>query len=96
MFEEYIITKHAIKRYKERIGEDDKFIVKRIKADLHFTKVKRIINEENVRHVFTRNSKEFIFTKDRDIWVLKTIIKRNKYQQKEAISKKQKYSNGGK
>lgn len=85
MFEDYVITNHAIERYKERVDETDKNTVKRIKSDLHFTKVKRIINEENIRYVFARNGKEFIFVKDGNVWILKTIIKRTRNKQKEII-----------
>lgn len=86
MFEEYIITNHVIERYKERIGEQDKEVVKRIRKDLHFTKVKKIVNEDNIRHVFTFNSKEFIFVKNRGYWILKTVIKRNRVRQQQAIN----------
>jgi len=88
MFEDFIITNHIKERYKQRIGASEKEIVKRIKKDLKFTKVKRIVNIGNVRHVFTVNSKEFIFVKDGSKWILKTVIKRNRENTKKVIEKR--------
>lgn len=88
MFEDFIITNHIKERYKQRIGASEKEIVKRIKKDLHFTKVKQIVNVGNTRHVFTFNSKEFIFVNDNGKWILKTIIKRNRERNPIAIEKR--------
>jgi len=95
MFENYVITDHAVERYQERMGEEKKNVIKRIRADLHFTKVKRIINEGSIKHVFTRNGKEFVFTKDGNVWVLKTVIKRTRQNHTNRISKKQASVTGG-
>ena len=88
MFEDFIITNHIAERYCQRIGADKKEVLKRIKRDLHFTKVKRIVNNGNHRHVFTYNSKEFIFKKDKKQWILKTIIKRSRSNNEYAIKKR--------
>lgn len=85
MFENYIVTDHVIERYKERVGQAPNKVLQRIKSDLHFTKVKKIINNGSTRYVFTNNSKEFIFIKDHGIWILKTVIKRSRQKQQEAI-----------
>jgi hypothetical protein len=88
MFEDYIITKHAIERYMERIDYNRKDAIKRIQSDLYFKKVKRIINNGDTRHVFTNNSKEFIFKKDAGTWILKTVIKRTRHTNQFAMDKR--------
>lgn len=89
MFEDYIITNHAMQRYMERVDFNPKEVIKRIKSDLYFKKVKRIVNNGNTRHVFTFNSKEFIFKNDCGTWILKTVIKRNRGTNPLAIEKRQ-------
>lgn len=86
MFGHFIITNHALERYIERVGYKKTDVMKHIKNDLHFTKITRIINNGNTRHVFTRNSKEFIFINNHGKWILKTVIKRNRETHKEAIN----------
>jgi hypothetical protein len=88
MFEDFIITKHAIERYRERVSEDAKDIIRRIKRDLYFKKIRRIVNKGNIRHVFTFHSKEFIFVNDNGKWILKTVIKRNRTRNPQAIEKR--------
>lgn len=88
MFEDFIITDHAIQRYKERVDDEEKDVIRRIKRDLYFKKIRRIVNNGNVRHVFTANSKEFIFVKDKKKWILKTVIKRNRETNKLAIKRR--------
>lgn len=90
MFEDFIITDHIMQRYQERVSQSRKDVIKKIKKDLHFTKVKRIVNVGNIRHVFTRHSKEFIFVNDRGQWVLRTIIKRSRNTNDRAIYKRSK------
>ncbi|MDG0860309.1 hypothetical protein [Staphylococcus equorum] len=85
MFENFIITNHVVDRYLERIGSKNKDVMKRIKRDLHYTKVKRIVNCGNYRYVFTLNSKEFIFIYDRGKWILNTVIKRSRQNADKAI-----------
>ena len=88
MVEHFVITHHILKRYKERIGSDEKETKDRIKKDLHFTKVRRIINDDDHRYIFTANSKEFIFKKGKGIWILKTVIKRNRKNIPNAINQR--------
>jgi hypothetical protein len=88
VFEDYIITNHAMQRYMERVDFNPKEVIKRIKSDLYFKKVKRIVNDGDIRHVFTRNSKEFIFKNDNGQWILKTVIKRNRGTNPWAIEKR--------
>lgn len=88
MFEPFIITDHAIERYLERIGASKKEVMKRIKKDLHYSKVKRIVNKGKYRYVFTFNSKEFIFVKDNGRWILRTVIKRNRKKSEQAIQER--------
>lgn len=88
MFEKFIVTNHITKRYFERIGANKKEVYRRIQRDLHFSKVKRIVNIGNHRHIFTLHSKEFIFKKDGPNWILKTIIKRSRNDNDYAIQKR--------
>ena len=88
MVENFIITHHILKIYKERIGSDEKETKNRIKKELHFTKVKRIINDDDHRYIFTTNSKEFIFKKGKGIWILKTVIKRSRKNTPNAINRR--------
>ena len=62
--------------------------MKRIKKDLHYSKVKRIVNKGKYRYVFTFNSKEFIFVKDNGRWILRTVIKRNRKKSEQAIQER--------
>lgn len=89
MFGHFIITKHALERYIERVGYNKADVIKHIQNDLHYKKIVRIVNNGNTRHVFTRNSKEFIFINNHGKWILKTVIKRNRENHKEAISHRQ-------
>ncbi|MEK5205252.1 hypothetical protein NST55_28850 [Bacillus sp. FSL R10-2789] len=93
MFESFIVTDHIMERYLQRVSKTKKDVMRRIKKDLHFSKVRQIINNGNVRHVFTFHSKEFIFVKDGSVWVLKTIIKRNRVSNQEAIEKRKQLVN---
>lgn len=88
MFESFIITDHVIDRYQQRVHVSKHEVEKRIKKDLHFSKVKQIVNKGNSRHVFTNHSKEFIFVKKGSKWILKTIIKRSRENNNQAISKR--------
>jgi hypothetical protein len=91
MFEDFIVTDHALKRYCQRVLHDDdekEEVIRRIKRDLYFKKIKRIVNNGNTRHVFTWHSKEFIFVKDRNKWILKTVIKRTRAKNPKAIERR--------
>lgn len=91
----YIIDQHAEKRYRERIGNFKNLsAIQSIKRDLHFTRIKRIVHKDNeVTHVFTIHSKEFIFIKEKGKLVLKTVIKRNRETNKRSINKRVRQKN---
>jgi hypothetical protein len=88
MFENYIITTHVVNRYLERVSETQKDAIKRIRYDLSYKRVKRIVNIGNTRHVFTVNSKEFIFVKSKGRWFLKTVVKRSREATDRTIEKR--------
>ena len=88
MFEHYIITDHVVDRYRERVNESCENVKRRIKNDLYFKKIRQIITKGDVKHVFTLNSKEFIFVKERGRWLLKTIIKRTRQRTEYAIQQR--------
>lgn len=88
MFEDYIITEHVVERYNQRISESKSDVEKRIRRDLSYKRVKRIVNNGNTRHIFTFNSKEFIFKKGKNCWLLITVIKRNRENNSHAINRR--------
>jgi len=77
MFEHFVIGPHFIERYKERVQNLSESAIKsRIKQDLHFSKIKKIVNvNAHTRHVYTRYSQELVFHKKGKNWVLVTIMK---------------------
>lgn len=86
----YIIGPHVVDRYIERIGTYKGMSAEEcIRKDLHFTKIKKIVNKNGDTHVFTVHSKEFIFSKEKGKLVLITVIKRNRETHKRVINKRQ-------
>lgn len=86
----YVITRHAIEQYEDRIREkrfDD--TRKCIRNDLKTLNIRRIVRIGDKTHVFTKGYREFIFTtetrKNSQMLILKTIIKRNFDSQRETI-----------
>lgn len=87
----YIITKHAIERYEERVGIYSKADTRKcIEIDLHFSKIKRIVSKPNGNiHVFARHSVEFVFEKKKNTLLLITVMKHNRQSTKGRINLKQ-------
>ena len=84
----YIVTKHAIERYEERIGKyKGTSTLECIKIDLGFKRIKKIVNKGKTKHVFTTGNIEFIFEVCRNRLYLKTVIKRNRNNGKKKIGK---------
>lgn len=92
MFEDFLISQHICDRYRERVDGSVKNIKRKINQELHFSKVKQIINNGNVRHIFTLHSKEFIFVRKGRRWILKTIIKRSRLNNDHWIEKRKRES----
>lgn len=92
MFEQYFITKHVLEQYSKRCKCSLSESERRIRKDLRFTKAKKIVNIGPYRYVFTEHSKEFIFVRNHNRenapWVLRTIIKRSRFSNNEAINKR--------
>lgn len=81
-----IITKHSIKRYRERIlphyGIDEDIenseVIKMIYKDLNYKAIKEIVYfGDKLKFVFTRQNKEFRFEKSNDgkRWILLTVVR---------------------
>jgi hypothetical protein len=87
----YIIGPHVVERYIERIGKYKGMTIEEcIKRDLHFTKIRKIVNKKNGdTHVFTIHSKEFIFSKEKGKLVLITVIKRNRETHQKTMNRRQ-------
>lgn len=89
----YHVTKHARERYEERIGNySGSNTIQSIKADLHFSKIKKIVKKSNgTIHVFCMHSKEFIFEKKDSKLYLTTVIKRTRSENERAFKKRKKW-----
>lgn len=85
----YYITSHALRRYNERVNYiKEQTTRKSIEKDLRTLNIRYIIRTDCKVYVFTKNSKEFIFTKGDDGLYLKTIIKRNREDTIKTIHKR--------
>jgi hypothetical protein len=84
----YIVTKHAIERYEERVGKYKNLsTVECIRVDLNYKRIKRIVNKGKTKHVYTTGNIEFIFEVCKNKLYLKTVIKRNRENGKRKIEK---------
>lgn len=83
----YIITKHAMERYSERINFNQKRVRDAIMKDLRATDSKRIITIDNKKHIFYKNYREFVLKKSGNKEVLITVIK-HKREDKEKVIKR--------
>lgn len=84
----YIITKHAMERYSERVNYNQKKVKDAIIKDLKALKNKRIINIKDKKYVFFKNYREFIIKKDGDKEILITVIKHKRDEKEKAIEKR--------
>lgn len=85
----FIITKHAMERYSERVNFNHNSVRKAILKDLKALKHKRIITIGDKKHVFFKNYREFILKVDGEKEILVTVIKHRKDKKEEAIRKRQ-------
>lgn len=83
----FIITKHAMERYSERINFNQKRVEQAIIKDLRALNNKRIITIDNKKHVFYKNYREFVIQQKGDKEILLTVMK-HKREDKEKIIKK--------
>ena len=84
----YIITKHAMERYSERVNYNQKKVNDAIIKDLKAFKNKRIITIKDKKYVFFKNYREFIIKKDGDKEILITVIKHKRDEKEKAIEKR--------
>lgn len=87
------ISNHAYDMYDLRIHKTRQGIGRAINRDLRTLNIRNIVrkveNGEKLIHVFTRNSKEFIFVENlRYGLVLKTVIKRNPQDTERVLNKR--------
>ncbi len=83
----YFISNHAIKQYDSRVNYKGETI-SAIKKDLRTLNIRHIVRKGSNIHVFTKNSKEFIFVQAKRALCLKTVIKRNPIDTKYVIKKR--------
>lgn len=85
----YILTKHAMERYSERINFNHKEITKAMIKDLRALKNKRIINIGDKQYVFFKNYREFVIQKKPNgTAVVITVIKHKRDEKEKAIEKR--------
>lgn len=85
----YIITKHAMERYAERINYNQKKTRDAIIKDLKALKNKRIINVGDKKYIFFKNYREFILQKKGNKEILITVIKHKRSTKQQAIEKRE-------
>lgn len=85
----YIITKHAMERYAERINYNQKKTRDAIMKDLRAMKNKRIINVGDKKYIFFKNYREFILQKKGNKEILITVIKHKRSTKQQAIEKRE-------
>lgn len=85
----YIITKHAMERYAERINYNQKKTRDAIIKDLKALKNKCIINVGDKKYIFFKNYREFILQKKGNKEILITVIKHKRSTKQQAIEKRE-------
>lgn len=84
----FIITKHAMERYADRINFNQKRVKDAIIKDLKALKNKRIITVADKKYVFYKNYREFVIKQDGDKEILITVIKHKRSTKEKAIQKR--------
>ena len=89
----YSVTSHAVEQYEDRVKNKlYPNVYKCIKNDLRTLNIRNIITIGDECHIFTKGSKEFVFSvKDTGLsksYVLKTVIKRNVEDTRKTIEKR--------
>lgn len=85
------MSEHGEQRYIERIGvRKNMSVQKSLEKDLHYKRIKKIVDKTDTKHVFTFGRTEFIFSKKGSKLILKTVIRHNV---KSEIYKQQKVQN---
>lgn len=84
----FIITKHAMERYSDRINFNQKKVKDAIMKDLKALKNKKIITVANKKYVFYKNYREFVIKQEGDTEILITVIKHKRSTKQKAIEKR--------
>ena len=84
----YILTRHAMQRYSERVNFNHKRIQDAMMKDLRALRNKRIVNIGNKKYVFMKNYREFIIQKDGDKEIVITVIKHKRDAKEKALEKR--------
>ena len=84
----YILTKHAMERYSERVNFNHKRIQDAMLKDLRALRNKRIVNVGDKKYVFMKNYREFIIQKDGDREIVITVIKHKRDAKEKALEKR--------
>lgn len=84
----YILTKHAMERYSERVNFNHKRIQDAMMKDLRALRNKRIVNIGQKKYVFMKNYREFVIQKDGDKEIVVTVIKHKRDAKEKALEKR--------
>ena len=84
----YILTRHAMERYSERVNFNHKRIQDAMLKDLRALRNKRIVNVGPNKYVFMKNYREFIIQKDGDKEIVITVIKHKRDAKEKALEKR--------
>ena len=84
----YILTKHSMERYSERVNFNHKRIQDAMLKDLRALRNKRIVNVGDKKYVFMKNYREFIIQKDGDREIVITVIKHKRDAKEKALEKR--------
>ena len=84
----YILTKHSMERYSERVNFNHKRIQDAMLKDLRALRNKRIVNVGPKKYIFMKNYREFIIQKDGDKEIVITVIKHKRDAKEKALEKR--------
>lgn len=84
----YILTRHAMQRYSERVNFNHKRIQDAMLKDLRALRNKRIVNVGSKKYVFMKNYREFVIQKDGDKEIVITVIKHKRDAKERALEKR--------
>ena len=84
----YILTRHAMQRYSERVNFNHKRIQDAMLKDLRALRNKRIVNIGSKKYVFMKNYREFVIQKDGDKEIVITVIKHKRDAKEKALEKR--------
>lgn len=96
IFGKVYFSDHAIERYRQRVlshknldeSMPKKDVISMIFRDIDYKHVKEIVSfKDEYKFVFTRHNTEFIFKREKNIWLLITVIRYKRFMSYERAPK---------